>query len=233
MPEQTDKRSLPPYVPYKTFVKFINGLREKRLPQHITRDVYPGSNSGKASMSAAFKVMKLINGDDTPTQKLQQIVESEDNYTDVLNVILGETYDFLADPELDLATTTTDKLEQRFRTMGASGSTVSKCMQFFLLAAKDAGIQISSYVKAPAPKRNPLSKHAKRELDPPSSSTKMTKIIVPLHGMEDWTIQFPEQMSDTQWDQGLKMTQLILDNYRSGMVAIQDESDDEEDESVI
>mgnify|MGYP000462874493 CR=1 FL=1 len=47
-----------------------------------------------------------------------------------------------------------EKVVEKFRAAGASGSTVTKCMAFLLAACEDASIEVSKYVKAPAPARS-------------------------------------------------------------------------------
>lgn len=148
-----DKNITPPYASYKSFTNFVKGLRENGCPSHITRSIIPGSNSGKAMMAATLRYLDLVNDKEEPTEKLKQLINSDANYSEELKKILTDSYGFLNDHTIDLRHTTTDKVAEKFRELGASGSTVSKCMAFFLAAAKDAKIQVSQYVKAPAPVR--------------------------------------------------------------------------------
>lgn len=110
-------------------------------------------------MAATLRYLKLINEKDEPSSMLKQLTDSDANYGELLREILTHSYAFLNDESIDLKNTTTDKVAEKFKELGASGSTVSKCMAFFLAAAKDAGIEVSQYVKAPAPVRaNPARK---------------------------------------------------------------------------
>jgi len=225
MKKEAKKPITPPYAAYKSFINFINGLRENGCPSHITRSLLPGSNSGKAMMAATLRFLKLVNEDETPSEKLKQLTDSNSDYSKVLNEILYAAYDFMEDPSLDLANTTTEKVSDRFKAMGASGSTISKCMAFFLAAARDADIQVSQYVKAPLPVRqNTGQKKQKkkagieREKEKPTPSSdethkNMEKIVVSLPGLPDGLIYLPKNMNEDQAALAVKMSGLILENY--------------------
>lgn len=229
-----DKKSLtPPYASYKSFINFINGLRENGCPSHITRTVLPGSNSGKAMLAATLRYLNLIDVNDKPTADLTQLIDSQANYSSKLSEILYKSYDFLTDPTLDLANTTTEKVVERFRAMGASGSTISKCMAFFLAAASDAKIEVSKYVKAPMPtaSANGIKKKVRKKPDQDAEVDDgddgddgmdgnqneipdgMEKIVVPLRGMEDGIIYFPAELTLEEAKRAVKMAQLILNNF--------------------
>ncbi len=224
----TEKLSMPPYAAFKAFSKFIIGLRENGMPSHISRSVLPGSNSGKATMAATLKSLGLVDKDDIPTEKLKQLVESPDDYRENLRNILRDSYGFLTDGSLDLKSTTTEKVTEKFKGGGATGSTISKCMAFFLAACKEAQIEISPFVKAPSlPKSSSNGKSkAKRVADDESTDDDefeesdedlegMMKITIPLHGMKDGLVFFPEEMNKKQWEYALKMATFILENYRA------------------
>lgn len=227
----SEKQIMPPYAPYKSFQRLINGLRENGMPSHITRSLLPGSNSGKATMAATLKSLGLVGGADAPTPKLKQLLESGDNYKPILKEILEQTYPFLTDGSLDLKTTTTEKVTDKFKEAGATGSTVLKCMAFFLAACKDAQIPISPYVKAPAaPKSSSSPKPKKKggevdsEVDDDDERddeiadlSGMMRITVPLHGLKDGVILFPEGMNKKQWSRALKVAVFILNNYRDDL----------------
>lgn len=197
------KKTVPPYSTYKSFTNFISGLREHGCPSHITRSLLPGSNSGKAAMGATLRSLDLINSKDEPTEKLKQLVNSEDNYNALLKDILYASYPFLSDGSLDLANTATEKVVEKFKDLGAGGSTISKCMAFFLAAAKDAGIEVSKYVKAPAPDRTgPTRKgkqRSKSEKPPLDPGHDRKPPVIKNTWQEQLLAKFPE--FDPSWDE--------------------------------
>ena len=152
MDEKIEKLVLPPYIPYKTFVNFINGLRETTVPSQIDKSVLRSMSGAMQSATiAALKFLGLIDGNAKSTDKLKQLVDaSSENYGAALKNVLMESYNFLFEGEFSLEQTTGSEVETKFRTKGASGSTVTKCMAFFLSAAKEANIKVSSHVRPPS-----------------------------------------------------------------------------------
>lgn len=229
------KRSIPPYTTHLSFINLINDLRDGGIPAEISRSVIKGSNSGKATMSASLKSMGLIDDKSKPTELLTTLVKEKDSYKANLNLLMKATYSFLLDGNLDLANATTEMVAQKFKDAGASGSTISKGMGLFLALAKDAGIEVSSRVKAPAPDRNgsraKVKKNAasdssvddgeddgdKQGRQTPSDKTPegMIRIPIPLHGMEDGAILLPNGLNKMQWAYAKKMAAFILDNYHT------------------
>ena len=221
------KQVTPAYATASSFANLIIDLRETGIPTHITRSVFKGSNSGKATMASSLKALGLINDDTTPTSKLTKLVKEPSNYKANLAIVIREAYPFLFDDSIDLANTTSEKVAEKFKAAGAGGSTVSKGMAFFLAIAKEAGIEVSPRVKAPPPLRSangpkPKARTGDEEdadeeddpSDPGESHQGMIKIPIPLHGLGDGSIYLPEGMTKKQWDYAKKMASFILDNYQ-------------------
>jgi len=185
----------------------------------------PGSNSGKASMSATLSSLGLVNDKDEPSDDLRQLADSAVDYSEKLKEILQKSYPFFGDGSLDLADTTTDKVTEKFKELGASGSTITKCISFLLAAAKDANMTVSRYVKTPPPPSRAVKKKAtaKMQAEEETEETEeeedleipdKERIVVSVHGMDDWVIFVPIGLTSAQWKHGLKMAKFILDNYR-------------------
>ncbi len=221
----TEKRSIPPYTTYRSFTNLVNDLRENGVPDHITRSVVKGSNSAKSMMLASLKSLDLIDSDYAPTETLRQLIDSESDYSKTLADILRSKYTFLFDDSIDLSNTTTEKVCDKFKDAGASGSTISKCMSFFLSAAKDAGIEVSSRVKSPTPKRSPRTSRKNKPKDDTTDDGDsnggdgsfdddgMERITVPLRGMNDGVIYFPSEMDEDDARNAVKMAVFILNNF--------------------
>ncbi len=217
------KKTVPPYATYKSFSNLISDLRENGIPDHITLSVLKGSNSGKAMMTATLKSLGLISDDRKPTSDLTQLAESEANYSTVLSRVIRKSYPFLFLNGIDLSNTTTEKVAEKFKEAGASGSTISKCMAFFLHAVKDTDIVVSDRVKAPPPPRNTTKKKKTPavkgqqdglehdlENDIPEG---MERITVPMRGMEDGVILFPAVLEEGEAKKAVKMAVFILNNF--------------------
>ncbi|MFK5948979.1 MAG: DUF5343 domain-containing protein [Methylococcales bacterium] len=227
---EENKQQTPPYTTYKSFTNLIIDFREEGTPDHVTRSVVKGSNSGKAMMSATLKYLKLVDSESVPTESFKQLIDSVDNYKELLSSLLHSSYPFLFDGSIDLSNTTTEKVADKFKLAGARGSTISKCMVFFLAAAKDAEINISSRVKAQAPARsNNGSKKQKNKSsqdndtsdansgDKPGSGADihegMEQITVPLRDMNDGVIYFPPNLETAEARKAVKMAIFILNNF--------------------
>jgi len=227
MSETPKKYTVPPYVPHSTFTSFINGLKKAGLPSHIDRSLMTNmSGSGQSAMLAAIKSMGLVNSDSEPMPNLTIIVEgSEEEYVGAMQTVVKHTYPFLFDGSVDIENTTSKKVEDRFRLAGASGSTLTKTISFFLAAAKEAGIAVSSHVKAPKLVRSPAPKKntgkAKNNvsegeetpnIDPPPSKD-LEKISFTLRGKPDVIVYFPKGMDDEEAKQVIKATIFNLKMY--------------------
>lgn len=225
------KKTTPAYTSHKSFINLINDLRENGVPTHISRSVVKGSNSDKSTMSASLKALGLIKEDTTPTQKFKQLVEQQENYSTNLKELIHDAYPFLFDNSIDVANTTTEKVAEKFKEAGASGSTIAKCISFFLAIAKEAGIPVSGRVKAPAPQRSSngtkkKNKKADAVVDEVENGSyeddigeqnrvpeDMEKITVSLRGMSDGVIWFPKDLDGEQAKKAVKLAIFALKNF--------------------
>lgn len=218
------KKAAPAYTTYTAFTNLINDLRENTMPSHITRNVVKGSNSGKSTMMASLKYLGLVDKSLKPTETLHQLVENEADYTSILKKLLEDKYSFLFDDGLDIKTTITEKVAERFQAAGATGSTISKAMSFFLVAAKAAEIEVSPRVKAPpVPKSTTKRKTQNDKNDPGGNNTPpevedvtpkgMERITVSLRDMEDGIIYFPKDMEEDDARRAVKMATFILNQF--------------------
>ena len=226
--DKPEKKTPPPYVTYKSFSNFINGLRENGVPTHITRTILPGSNSGKATMAATLRSLGLVNAAEQPTEVMLKLTDPNNDYSSTLREIIISQYDFLTDPEFDIKNTTTEKVAEKIREAGAGGSTVTKCITFLLAACENAGIEVSSYVKAPAPsrsngggKRRAKAKDPAPQADSPADEAlgadlvpeNMERITVPLRGMEGGVIYFPAELEPDEAKKAVRMAVFILNEF--------------------
>lgn len=224
MNEKDLKAKTPAYVSFKTFSKFINGLQENGIPSHINRSIMDGmSGSAQSAVMGTLEFLNLVTQSGEPTTEFQQLIESnEDNRVSVLRSVIEKSYPFLFSGVIDLKRATTKHVEEAFRAQGVSGSTIVKCIAFFLAAAKASGIQVSPYVKIPilgrsAPKRfaTPSSQVVGidsqiDDFEPPIGSQPLK---LPLVGKQDVVLLLPEGFSEEDW----KFLKPILEAYIARM----------------
>lgn len=147
MPQSADKQT-PPYLPYKTFRNFIEGLRGG-VPGRIDRTVMPRYSGAVQSMLlGALRYLKLTNPDGSPKPLLTKLAEAEsgDRQT-LLRDMLRAAYSFMFNGSINLQNATSKQVQEAFAGAGVSGDTVRKAVAFFLAAAKDADIPLSPYLK--------------------------------------------------------------------------------------
>lgn len=233
MVTETAKIDTPPYPSYSTFTNFIKGLRETGVPSRIDKSIMGKmSGSGQSALMATLKWLNLIDAVGFPQPNLEALVKADDaQYSATLKTVLEASYGFLTDGSIALTKATTAQVEQKFRDYGITGSTVIKCMAFFLMAVKDAGIPVGPHVKTPkvvptnGAKRRPKKSTAAVAIDDdtdeggegdgiPDEMSGFVKIPIPLHGMEDGAVFLPDSMTKAQWAYALKITKFLIENYR-------------------
>lgn len=149
---ENERKPLPPYMPYKTFVTFLDHLRALGMPSHIDKSVMSNLSGGMQSwLKAALRYMKLITPDDAPTDRLVKLAnaQGEERKTLMLD-LFTQSYGFVI-AKVDLKNTTPVKLRAVFAEAGAQGETLEKIVTFMVAMAKDAGVQMSQLLTKRAP----------------------------------------------------------------------------------
>jgi hypothetical protein len=148
--EKTQEK-MPPYVSYRTFRNFIDGLNP--LPPVIDRSVMPNlGGSVQTQLLAALRYLGLIDTNNKTQDDLRNLVASSDETRkEALTGILKRAYPFLFQVGTDftLESGTAKQFWEAFQEQGTTGDTTRKCGAFFLDAAKDAVIAISTYIEKP------------------------------------------------------------------------------------
>lgn len=236
-----DKLAKPPYTSFRSFENLISEFKEHgHLPGVIDRTVLAKkSGSEQSALLSTLKWFGMIDEKNAPTQVLRDYIdagETEDKKA-VLKTMIEQSYDFMTDGSINLHNATTQQMTERFRQYDLSGSTLTKSIAFFLAAAKEAGIQVSPFVKAPGVSNGGVKRKAQKSPSvpvpdvapvapshaghaahrPPRSG--MITIPIPIFGMQDGAIHLPDSMDERQWASVIKMTQFILQNYRDTMAA--------------
>ncbi|MCK4462584.1 MAG: DUF5343 domain-containing protein [candidate division Zixibacteria bacterium] len=142
------KKTVPPYVSWRTFVNFLDSLKVA-VPSRIDRSIVPSMSGGNWSyLIGALRFMRLVDGDDVPLEMLKLLAASTGNERkEHYRKLFESTYGFLLENGVEIAQTTPDQLQKALQEAGATGDTVTKCRSFFLSLAKDAGIELSPYLK--------------------------------------------------------------------------------------
>lgn len=158
------KQVIPPYVAWKTFKTFLEGLKVA-IPSRIDRSVMSSySGAVQAQLLQALKFFDLIGQNGHPKERLHQLVHSEGPGREkLLKEMVHTHYAQLFASDFDLMKATSSQLAEQ---LGGSGETVRKCIAFLLPLLKEAGVSLSPHIKG-APKRtNGSSKRRRASSNP-------------------------------------------------------------------
>ena len=147
--EATQKKMAPPYVPWRTFINFLDNMKAIGLPSHIDRSVMSSMSGGmRYWLLSSLRAMSLIDKEDAPSAELRNLVNADsEQRKDMFLTIFETIYDFLSDDSFDISQTTPEKLNKALERAGATGATTAKSRAFFILLGKAAGVQMSPHLK--------------------------------------------------------------------------------------
>ncbi len=143
-------KRIPPYLSYRTFRSFLDSVAVAGVPNRIGRSLMASkSGSTQALLLAAIRYLGLASEKGVSSPALETLVHAEGKERqDLWRRILENAYPALFSSKINLERTTTEELAEIFAKEGVSSAdTVRKCVTFFSLAAKDAGIRLSPHVR--------------------------------------------------------------------------------------
>ncbi len=148
--KQPENKQAPPYVPYQTFEAFLERLKGTVTPTRIDSSVLRHlSGSTQTQLLSALKFLGLIKTDGAVNESLRRMVIAykTQKWKEELTALIAAPYRPIIG-DLDIATATSAQLKERFREAGGvEGDTVEKCIRFYLMVLKEAGVQFSPLLK--------------------------------------------------------------------------------------
>lgn len=149
MLSSSSKKLLPPYVSYRTFLNFLEGLQQT-MPARIDRSYWGDRLSGSTGtqLVSALRFLDLIDVSGFPTVKLRQLVISKGSQRlELLKQVTHESYSFFFLSQVDPQAATYAQLEEAFHDNYQIASDVArKCIKFFIGLASDGGMKLSPFV---------------------------------------------------------------------------------------
>jgi len=143
------RKSLPPYVSYRTFRNFVDGL-QLGIPARIDRSYWGDRYSGSTGtqLMTALRFLGLIEGNGIPTTRLRQLASAKGaQRSDILKQIAYTSFDFLSERSLDPQVATYAQLEEAFyNTYQVTSDVARKCIKFFVSLESDAGVSLSPFI---------------------------------------------------------------------------------------
>jgi hypothetical protein len=184
---QETKKVIPPYLPYRTFTNLLDRLKANVLPARIDRSIV-GSFSGaiQSQIFLTLKYLSLTDEGGVPSEQLAKLVNSADAARQqILHEIVTSSYPFVLKTEFNLRQLTGDQLIGIFNKEGCSGETTRKAVAFFMAIAKDAGMELSPYLKRPKGKVSRGTAGKKKEGDTSQEDSLTNQQVLPNLGMVD------------------------------------------------
>jgi hypothetical protein len=149
MTTESLRKHLPPYVSYRTFRNFLDGLQQG-IPARIDRSYWGDRWSGStgSQLVAALRFLSLVDSNAVPTNRLKQLVTARDSQrTEILKQLASEAFAFLLRGSLDSQTATYAQIEELLHnTYQVTPDVSRKCIKFFVGLASDAEIPLSPFI---------------------------------------------------------------------------------------
>jgi len=143
------RNALPPYVSYRTFRNFVDGL-QLGMPARIDRSYWGDRWSGSTGtqLMTALRFLGLIDGNGIPTTRLRQLASAKGaQRSEILKQVAYTSFDFLSGRSLDPQVATYAQLEEAFyNTYQVTGDVARKCIKFFISLESDAGVPLSTFI---------------------------------------------------------------------------------------
>ncbi|SRR6266498_679707 len=150
-PPSTAKQLVPPYLSWVTLSNLFKQLNQG-IPDPMDTSVMIGLNGSNRGLAMnALRYLKLIDDNNHPTKDFQPLVDAivkndaEQKQTLLANQ-LKKAYPYLFESGYDLKTSSANVFSQKFRDAGLNGETIPKGERFFLEAAKEAKLPVSTYI---------------------------------------------------------------------------------------
>lgn len=178
---ENPRSGTPPYVSWPSVKNALSIFKEHDLPERIDRSVLRNfSGSVGSQLLTAFRFLRLTDANNFATEAMRALVDSvgTDKWQETLRGIIKSAYGPIFD-DLNLAVASPAQFNEKFRnTYQGADEVLRKSMTFFLNAASDAEIPVSSFIlkaRKPRgtspPKRRPnkqnSNRHSSLDRDPP------------------------------------------------------------------
>lgn len=149
MAKDKGRQRLPPYVSYRTFQNFLEGLQHG-VPARIDRSFWSDRLSGSTGtqLMSALRFLRLIDANNVPTSQLKSLAQASGGQkAEILKQVATEAFSFLMQGSLDLKSSTYAQLQEAFdNTFELTDGVSRKCVKFFVEIASAAGIPLSPFI---------------------------------------------------------------------------------------
>jgi len=208
------RKRLPPYVSYRTFSNFVNGLQQN-MPSRIDRSYWGEILSGSTGtqLIAALRFLGLIDGNNHPTPLLKSLASAKvEQKTSILREITSESYRFvLQSALLEPGSATYAQLEEAFKgTFQLADDVSRKCLKFFIALAVDAGVPLSPFIlkRSRSARTGPGTKATlKKTSERTIRNSEVPKVMEEIPNRTSWNKMLLEKFPsfDPTWSDDIKL----------------------------
>lgn len=139
------KKTKPPYIPWTTFNNILDEFQGKGLPAQIDRSVLSSKSGATYSQFfLAAKFFGLVDDESKPTDLFKALVDPSRDRDEVIGELVKASY---ADMLSLGSGATQGQLETKFKNTGLGGETMRKAVAFFLTAAEQGDVPVSSHFR--------------------------------------------------------------------------------------
>ena len=241
------EQAIPPYVSWRTLLTFIEHIKDTVTPAQIDDSVLQRfSGAYRSQLRVALNFLGLTGPDSTTTtQRLKELVSAyqTDDWKSVLGEIITAAYDPIIGG-IDIQSATSAQLISQFRENGGiSGTTIDKCVRFYLSALTAADIRFSPHFSARRTNMDGGTKRSQKQRRGPKEKTAAspgeqppdngisshesvtqppgtTRLPVPIPGKAMATIIFPDDLDEEEWG--------MIDQYFRNYVKLRSRMKEEE-----
>jgi hypothetical protein len=183
----------PVYVPYATLVSALDALRQHGTPRSgiIDKTVWDTQSGAiQGQLILGFKFLGLIDDQRRALPSLAPLVAaSAEERKSLLKKLIEEKYRSIL--SLDLMTISQGQLEDAFRALNVSGSTLVRATRFFIKACTELGIPIAKRLSERTRSIGPRKKRS------PNGSRQSSNVAsVPINPNEQRSGTWEQQLLD-------------------------------------
>ena len=226
--DEESKQPLPPYLPFKTFTGFVQKLKETAIPERIDSSLLRTySGSAGRQLIAALKFLRLIEEGGSITHQLPILVSAyaTESWQPTLTNVLRDAYqEVVGDLRVEIATRA--QLDERFRSKGADGEVLQKCVAFYVAALVSAGAKVSPFIlerSRPGRPKGSGNRRTKRERQNGESEIENDTLPVqvgtvrfafPIPDKPPATIFIPADVTIEDWDMVSTMVKAYIERRK-------------------
>ncbi|MBS1786099.1 MAG: DUF5343 domain-containing protein [Acidobacteria bacterium] len=146
---KTMKPIAPAYAPFPSLDRYIDYVVQNGVPEIVDTNVLTElGESVRAHLLTGLRYLGMVAADRRPTELLRRFAQATEYERKMLyQEVLINSYAFILDEFPELRGLTHDILVSKFESLGIQGSTVKKCISFFLELSRQVGWQMEKNEK--------------------------------------------------------------------------------------